>query len=966
MTALGALVLRHPDRAARAVLVVLPLLLWAPALRPGHTLAPLDNLFATAPWRAIAPGPVHANQALADVTQVFHPWTLWAAREIHAGRVPLWNPYAYAGAPFFSNPQTACMFPLTWLAWALPPTLALTIPALLKVIAAGLAMYWFLRGWMLHPVAAFVGAAGFMLSTTLIAWLPWTFASTIPFLPILFGLVDRLRARGGRRLVALLALAVALDVLAGYPQAALQALAATAAWTLARAPWGAGATPFLARVVAGAVLGGALTAVQALPALDYLRESTVYAFRSTWTPPLSVPPRALVTVLMPYVFGTAEHTWSEWQFNITSTYVGLVPVMALPLAALAWRRPPTRFFAGLALVAGLVHYGALAAVAPAPVIAFGSNLRLMPVLVFALATLGALGVDAAARGQAAPRALAWLRAWFVVLTAAGLAAVALASTEPAALGVRPSLAAQYVAALAGLTASAWLMRRWPADGRARWGVALAAVQVATLAPLATYLPVRDVRWLYPTPPAIAWLQRHAGSARVLVADQVGLLYGLRQAHGYDGLSPRRITELAGPIGTGGALAAGYRQNTLALHGSEPLPPVAVLLAPTRELFGVRFVVLPPGMTAAEPRLRPVYDGADARVVEDPAALPRAFVATSARCVGDREALALLRARAIAPRQQVLLADCASLGASEPRAALPETRSTVAPEARILVAPEARILVAPEARILVDEPARVVVSASTDAPAWLVLTDTWFPGWRARLDGADVAVRRADHAFRAVALPSGRHEVEFTFAPRGLRRGAAVTLAALALVGLLLLPRRRAAVALAAGALLLTANAADAALSAPPFILTATPSSVSAGDAVAIDVTPRATGGGPWDVYVVWLFSERAAFLGPDGAWAPQPVPFRARLSAGEHVRGVWARAEPPAEVTLALVVVRPGADPLDRAEWTHRPALARVRVVAPTQARPPRPWSTLVGLLAAAVVATALVWGRDLSRPSPL
>ncbi len=965
MTALGALLRRHPDRAAVAVLVVLPLVLWAPALRPGHTLSPLDNLFTSAPWRAIAPGPVRPNQALGDITSVFHPWTLWAAHEVRAGRVPLWNPYAYAGAPFFSNPQTACVFPLTWLAWALPPTWALTVPALLKLIAAGLATYWFLRGLALLPLAAFVGAAGFMLSTTLIAWLPWTLASTMPFLPLLAGLVDRLRARGDRRLVALLALAVALDLVAGYPQAALQALAAVAAWALARAPWRAGAGPFLARVAAGVTLGGALTAVQALPALDYARESAVYAFRSTWTPPLSVPPRALVTVLMPYFFGTAEGTWSTWQFNITSTYVGLVPLAALPLAALAWRRPPTRFFAGLAVIAGLIHYGALAAVAPAPVIAFGSNLRLMPILVFALATLGALGVDSVARGDAGPRALAWLRGGFMALAGAGLVAVTLASVEPAALAVRPSLAAQYVGLLVGLTAAAWLLRRWLVDGRARWGVALAAVQVATLAPLATYLPVRDARWLYPTPPAIAWLRDHAGSARVLIADQVGLLYGLRQAHGYDGLSPRRIAELAGPIGTGRALAAGYRENTIALHGSEPLPPIAVLLAPTRELLGVRFLVLPPGMTAAEPRLRPVYDGADARVVEDPAALPRAFVVPRARCVDDRGALALLRARSLAPAAEVLLADCASL----PRSTAPEVRTAMtAPEARTaMTGPEARTaMAAPEARIMVDEPARVVVSASTGAPAWLVLTDTWFPGWRARLDGADVAVQRADHAFRAVALPPGRHEVEFAFTPRGLRPGVAISLAALAILGVLLLPRRRAAAAITTAVLLLASTRAEAALPAPPFVLTATPSSVSEGDTVEIGLRPRAATGGPWDVYVVWLFSERAAFLGPDGAWAQQPVPFRARLAAGERVRGAWSRAGPPADVTLALVVVRPGADPLDRAEWTHQPALATVRVTAPPGARPPRPWTTLTGLLLAAVAATALAWGRDLPRPRPL
>ena len=951
MIALGALVRRHPDRAARIVLIILPLVWFAPALRPGYTLAPLDNLFTTAPWRAIAPGPVQPTPALGDVTQVFHPWTLWAAREIRAGRVPLWNPYSYAGAPFFSNPQTACVFPLTWLTWALPSALALTVPALLKVSVAGLAMYWFLRGLALSPIAAFVGATGFMFSTTLIAWLPWTFASTIALLPLLFGLVNRLRAHGDRRIVALLALVVALDGLAGYPQATLQALAATAAWALARVPWEAGALPFLARVGASVALGAALTAVQALPALDYIRESTVYAFRSTWTPPLAVPPRALVTVLMPYFFGTEARTWSTWQFNITSTYAGLVPLMALPLAALAWRRSPTLFFAGLAAVVGLVHDGALAAIAPAPVIAFGSNLRLMPILIFALATLGALGVDVAARAEVRPRAIAWLRAWFVLLAAAGLIAVALAAGEPAALDVRPPLAAQYVGALAALSLSAWLLRRWLGDRRARWGIALAAVQLATLAPLATYLPVRDTRWLYPTPPAIAWLQSHVVSARVLIADQVGMLYGLRQAHGYDGLSPRRITELAGPIGTGAAQAAGFYPNTLALHGSEPLPPISVLLAPTRELLGVRFIVLPPGAPVAEPRLRPVYEGADARIVEDPAALPRAFVAPRARCVADREALSLLRTRSLAPTEEVLLADCVS----------PPAVASRAPGAA-----DVRSVVAPAASILIDEPARVVVAASTDAPAWLVLTDTWFPGWRARLDGADVAVLRADHAFRAVALPPGRHEVEFVFRPRRLWLGAAMTIAALAVVGVLLVPRRRAVLAVVAGTLALAPTAGYAALPAPPFALAATPSWVDAGDAVAVDVMPRAIGGGPWDAYIIWLYAERAAFLGPDGAWTPRPVAFRSRLAAGEMARGVWARAGPPGDGTLALVLVRPGADPLDRAEWTHRPALASVHIAAPAVTRSSRSWPMLAGLLAAAVVATALVWGRDLSRPLSL
>src|SRR5262249_57097953 len=111
-------------------------------------------------------------------------------------------------------------------------------------------------------------------------------------------------------------------------------------------------------------------------------------------------------------------------------------------------------------------------------------------------------------------------------------------------------------------------------------------------------------------------------------------------------------------------------------------------------------------------------------------------------------------------------------------------------------------------------------------------------------------------------------------------------------------------------------------------------------AVSIDVVPRATDGGPWDVYVVWLYAERAAFLGPDGAWTPRPVPFRARLAAGEPARGAWLRAGPPGDATLALVVVRPGADPLARAEGKDRPALAHGPGAGPPPARPPRPGTT--------------------------
>jgi hypothetical protein len=201
-------------------------------------------------------------------------------------------------------------------------------------------------------------------------------------------------------------------------------------------------------------------------------------------------------------------------------------------------------------------------------------------------------------------------------------------------------------------------------------------------------------------------------------------------------------------------------------GSEALSPAAVLTSPAFDLLGVRYVMLPPGAAPLVPQQALAYDGPDARVFVDARAVPRALVVFHARCADDATAPSLLRARALDVRQEVLLAGCTT-----PPAAGPPGAASV--------------------EIVAATPARVRVATVTQAPAWLVLGDTWYPGWRARVDGQDAALWRANHAFRAVHLPAGRHEVEMRFVPDSVRRGAALSaLAGLAVLALALpWPRR---------------------------------------------------------------------------------------------------------------------------------------------------------------------------------
>src|SRR5262245_40194200 len=154
---------RHPDAVAVVALSLLPFAIFAHALWPGRVLSPADILMTFPPWASLAPGTLAANPLQSDVAFMFDPWLIYAGRAVASGHFPLWNPYAFAGAPFFANPQTALLFPLTWLAYVLPATLAITLIMILKLSVAGVGSYVFLRLLDVLPMLSSVGRVSLLV-----------------------------------------------------------------------------------------------------------------------------------------------------------------------------------------------------------------------------------------------------------------------------------------------------------------------------------------------------------------------------------------------------------------------------------------------------------------------------------------------------------------------------------------------------------------------------------------------------------------------------------------------------------------------------------------------------------------------------------------------------------------------------------------------------------------------------------
>jgi len=294
-----------------------------------------------------------------------------------------------------------------------------------------------------------------------------------------------------------------------------------------------------------------------------------------------------------------------------------------------------------------------------------------------------------------------------------------------------------------------------------WALALIGIQFAGLAPLAlSYNPVIDASLFFPTPPALVRLQQEVAQApgRVLMAPNLAMLYGLEGVAAYDGMTPRHLDEAIRP-----------ETSALNLLGSGYVGEIPVFLSPVRDLLGIRYVLVPPDVTLDRPGLSLRYHGADGRIYRNEAALPRAFVAAEARCLDTAEVLKRIRARTVDFRREVLLTDCLDAtpdGDRSPRrdAASPGT-----------------------ARIEHYSADRVRISGESDRGGYLVLSDAWFPGWTARVDGRETRVERADHAFRAVKLGPGHHDVEFRYAPMSIRLGLALSALAAVVTGALAWP-----------------------------------------------------------------------------------------------------------------------------------------------------------------------------------
>jgi hypothetical protein len=90
----------------------------------------------------------------------------------------------------------------------------------------------------------------------------------------------------------------------------------------------------------------------------------------------------------------------------------------------------------------------------------------------------------------------------------------------------------------------------------------------------------------------------------------------------------------------------------------------------------------------------------------------------------------------------------------------------------------------EISLISSGPSKLLLEVGNPHPGYLVIADVWYPGWQATVDGAPTSILHANYLFRAVALPSGEHEVVIAYKPKWFIWGVVVS--GFALAGLLII------------------------------------------------------------------------------------------------------------------------------------------------------------------------------------
>ena len=695
---------------------------------PGRLLMSYFSPWKEESWPGYPTGVPRKDLLGFDTVRMMGPWRHFITNELKQERLPTWNPHQFAGAPLLANFQSAVFFPPNSIYLLLPFHIAWTILIISQPLLAAIGMYLLLKSlFTVHrsPFTVFLALA-YGFSGWMSVWIEWNIHGFVyALLPWVLLFIYR------RKTVSTI-LAISAIILSGHPQMALIALTATALFAAVNHSF----KKFLLSVAIALII----TSIQWIPTISYYQEASREQPSSEFVYEKTLLPWPQISQLIaPNFLGNPATGNFRGSANFVETiaYSGIA-ILGFALIGLISQMSQIKKFAALLLLLIFVL------VLPNPISLIIGKLNI-PILstsvasrwlmLWPLATvlLAAAGIDRFMYGSL--RNFQRLPAILVFILIEGLWLIAFFSPpEFRSVSIRNLMVPTGIAGL--FVATLFLESQKRSLPAAAGRLLIPTIALATLIELILFanktMTYTEKEFIYPTTPVIKKLQqlsadygRFASTPGSTIESNFATYYGLYDLSGYDALYPRRIGELVWAAQNNGQPVADFSRSTV-------VTPVNPSSARDNlwNLAGVRWIINKDDLLSEHPGQRSndlspdfklIWEKDKWQIYENTNAFPRAFFTADSQWLGEDGNLI----------------------------------------EKILASPPAVSSIIP-AKIINYQPNLVKIEIDAPTDGYLILTDTFYPGWKATVDDKETEIFPAFHAFRGIILSAGNHRLTFSY------------------------------------------------------------------------------------------------------------------------------------------------------------------------------------------------------------
>lgn len=700
------------------------------------------------------------NNAMPDVIDQLYPWKHLVITDWKSGQIPLWNPYQFGGTPLMANYQSAVFSPLNVLFFLFPFKIGWALLVLLQPLLAGIGMYFFARKIAISKTGATFSSVAFMFCSFLVTWMGYgTLGYAVAALPfVLLGLEGYVQSKKFHYLF-LTVLFLAFSFLSGHFQMSFYVLLAAFLYFLFRFLPSKSKKLILFSLLS-LVFGVLLASIQIFPSIAFYAQS----LRSTlFQRPEVIPWQYFITLLSPDFLGNPV-TRNDWfgHYAEWGSYIGVLPlVFALFGVSEIKKNKYVFFFVILGVLSLLLAtpnvVGDLILKLHIPVLSTSAAGRIIVLFSFSLAVLSGFGLDSWVKSSQKTKTILGgigivllFLGWFVIIFKIGLTPEHAAIAKQNFLLPTAFLLYMIVATLFAYrftNKKILLLLTFTFLLLTSFDMYRFASKWQSFSPSNLVFPDVGVTNFFKTIQDQRSLGNYGG--------QVSLYYQIPALEGYDALYPEKFGEFASFVANGTLQPASRSVVDFPKNGTYTKQAI--------NLLGVQYIIQKVSDTnkpwafsvqdypAAEFKI--VYQDNAYLVFQNQLANPHAFIWPFYKVVSEKDVLSTLFNSGDIVLEQ------------DPK--IPKINQFVVNDNN--------------ADITSYKADQVVIKTKTTVKSLLFLSDTYFPGWTASVDGKPAKIYRADYTFRAVVVPEGTHTVVFSYWPDSFTYGIAGSS-----VGLLLL------------------------------------------------------------------------------------------------------------------------------------------------------------------------------------